>query len=137
MKRKDQTPRGRTFFRPRDLFVVLAVLAAAALIFWLGQEGRGGGSRVARVYYEDRLIREIPLVEGLAEDHKFSENPRILIRQYEDGTLAFVESDCPDRVCIRTGRIGKPGEFAACVPNRFLIVIDRLEEDEGHVDLIA
>lgn len=139
MKKIDQTPRGRILFRPRDLFVVLAVLVVAGLFVWAGQASRGGGDRVARVYYEDRLIREIELVEGLAEDHSFSENPRILIRQYGDGTVAFVESDCPDKVCVRTGRIGRPGEFAACVPNRFLIVIAGVDKTEGddHVDLIA
>jgi len=50
-----------------------------------------------------------------------------------------MSSDCPDRVCVKSGRIKRPGEFAACVPNRFLIVIEgTAESSKGEdVDLVA
>ncbi len=40
------------------------------------------------------------------------------------GEVYIKESDCPDKVCIRSGRISKSGESIICAPNRVAIKID-------------
>jgi hypothetical protein len=41
----------------------------------------------------------------------------------EDGTVRVVRSPCPEKICIKTGRISKPGQWIACLPNRVFISI--------------
>jgi hypothetical protein len=41
----------------------------------------------------------------------------------EDGTVRVVSSPCPEKICIKTGRISKPGQWIACLPNRVFISI--------------
>ncbi len=41
-----------------------------------------------------------------------------------NGEIYIKESDCPDKVCIRSGRISKSGESIICAPNRVAIKID-------------
>ena len=44
-----------------------------------------------------------------------------------DGEGVFFEdSDCPDLVCVNTGRLTREGEWAACLPNEvFLKVVSK------------
>ena len=41
----------------------------------------------------------------------------------EDGTVRVTSSPCPEKICIKTGRISKPGQWIACLPNRVFISI--------------
>ena len=42
----------------------------------------------------------------------------------EDSTVFVRESDCPENICVRTGRISRVNEWIACVPHRIFINID-------------
>lgn len=42
------------------------------------------------------------------------------------GRVRMLESPCPEKICINTGWIGRPGEVIACVPNRVIIAVRRL-----------
>ncbi len=39
--------------------------------------------------------------------------------------ICFMSGDCPDRLCIKSGWLSKPGQIAVCLPNRTLIKIVR------------
>lgn len=36
-------------------------------------------------------------------------------------TAWVVESDCPEKRCVRQGRIGRAGQLVVCVPNRVVV----------------
>jgi hypothetical protein len=40
-----------------------------------------------------------------------------------DGAVRIISSPCPEKICIKTGRISKPGQWIACLPNRVFISI--------------
>ena len=40
-----------------------------------------------------------------------------------DGAVEVVSSPCSEKICIKTGRISKPGQWIACLPNRVFISI--------------
>jgi hypothetical protein len=49
------------------------------------------------------------------------------------GGQAWVDaSDCSNKLCIAMGRIGKPGDWVACLPNRIFLKITG--SAEGGVD---
>ena len=41
----------------------------------------------------------------------------------ENGEIFVEDSDCPDKVCVRSGKISKAGEGIICAPNRVAIEI--------------
>ena len=49
----------------------------------------------------------------------------------EDGCAYIREADCPDKVCVRTGKIRYEGETIVCLPHRLMI---RIAGGEGGVD---
>ncbi len=140
MKDRAETARDRRpFFRSRDALVLFLVLLTALLLFLAAGKSPSPAGCVAKIYFDGKLIESVRLSQGIERDWLFPERPSIVIHQYADQTIAFVSSDCPDHVCVRTGRIDQPGTFAACVPNRFLIVIEGETDssEQEDVDLVA
>jgi hypothetical protein len=103
------------------ILLVIAVIAGLAGIRFY--RGSMKGDRIAVIKQENKVIREINLDE-VQEAERLSltgdYNNIILI---EKGRIRFEESDCPDLVCVHTGWLDKTGSFAACLPNKSLIMI--------------
>jgi hypothetical protein len=51
-----------------------------------------------------------------------------LVVEIRDGTVAVIQADCPNRICVRTGRRGRTGDVIVCVPNKTIIRIEGEEE---------
>ena len=45
---------------------------------------------------------------------------RIII---EAGTVRMEDADCPDKLCVKQGRISRAGQSIICLPNRLVIII--------------
>ena len=41
----------------------------------------------------------------------------------EGETIAVIDADCPDRVCVHTGSASKKGDVIACLPHKLLIEV--------------
>lgn len=54
---------------------------------------------------------------------------------FQNGTVRFSESNCPDKICVHTGSLLRNGQVAACVPADVLIRI-RGTAQKGDVDVI-
>ena len=109
----------RPVFRRRDLFLILPFLLAA-LFMLLFRPGNGGtaiieenGREIQRI--ELSQIRETSVLELGGEYHV-----SLLL---EPGAVSFYSSDCPDQVCIRTGKLSAPGQTAVCLPARISVRI--------------
>ena len=49
----------------------------------------------------------------------------------EDEEAWFEHSDCENRVCVESGKISRPNQWAACLPNGIIIYIEGEEEKES------
>lgn len=109
-------------FRKKDLLVILPFLAVAAAMFlWFAAKNSSGavavveldGVEVGRYDLNAQKTSEIITVGG-------SMNVQLLL---EPGTISFYRSDCPDQICVRTGKLTKPGQVAVCVPGKVSVRI--------------
>lgn len=41
----------------------------------------------------------------------------------ENGIVYMTEADCPDKICVNTGKISKIGETIVCLPHRVVVEI--------------
>ena len=110
-----------------DFFVVACVILLAAIIWTapLLRNGKHGAS--VTVECDGALVGTYRLDTDNEVD---ADGCRIKI---EDGKVYVAGSDCPDKVCIKTGKISKQGEAIICVPNRVSIKIS----GNGEIDAIA
>jgi hypothetical protein len=70
------------------------------------------------------IHNETEIILCLSQDMVFTlpQNPHIQF-QIKNGAIAFISSNCPDYICIRTGFIHLTGQTAACLPNRMLVTL--------------
>ncbi len=105
--------------RRADLAVAAVLLLLCAALFILF---RSGGGTTAVVTVGGETLYEIDLSE-VSEPYTLSLDCGVTIA-VSPGKIAFADADCPGRDCVRRGAISKPGQSAACLPNRVLIRID-------------
>ena len=53
------------------------------------------------------------------------------ILRTEDGSIAVISADCPDKDCVKRGWLRRPGDSAVCLPNRLVVRISGKTEVDG------
>ena len=79
----------------------------------------GQGARV-EVYVENKLYNTYPL----------DKDQKINIKE-KNGRI-MTKANCPDKVCIHTGFIDKPGQSIVCLPHKINIKI--ISDDDSQLD---
>ena len=105
----------KKLFNKKDfIFIVLIFLVALAVFLFLPRE-KGESVEIS---VNGKAVFSAPLK---APFEKTFENGVTIVC---DGESAyFLHSDCPDKVCIKTGKISVSGEWAACLPNGTVLKI--------------
>ena len=125
----------------KDMLLILVVLSAAAGLWAaLAILSRPGERHVTygEVLFEGSVVKVVPL--DIDQSFSIAERPGVVF-EVRGGAIAFVESDCPDQVCVHSGFINSPWHFAVCLPN--LLVLSVQAEDSqsqtgtNDVDVIA
>jgi len=118
----------RRWWAPGDVLLVCAVVALSLLLIWQGFSGTSARSRKAVISVNGKRVKEITLGDGRQE---------LSVRGYqgesrlesEGGRVRMVDSACPDKLCVQTGWISRPGESIVCLPNR--VVVEVVGDEEG------
>ncbi len=105
--------------RPLDLLFVLVSLLAVGAFSLFAYSGGGGNESVVIEASAKRWI--YPLAENRrVEIAGPLGNTTVVV----SGGQAYVEdSPCRDKICIQMGRISRPGQWVACLPNRVMVRI--------------
>lgn len=111
------------FYKKADLIVILTIALVGLASWLLYNHYTGDQSLRAEIYYYSELIEVIPLDKSEERTFSIKENPNIIFQIDQEGGIAFIASDCPDKICIKTGRLHRPGEYAACLPNGVILKI--------------
>lgn len=124
------------FARKRDILIILAGAAAALLLWAVLRGGFAKPGAYAAIYYRSELVETVTLEAGAEESFSIEGLPQVVFHRYADGSIAFHESDCPDKVCIYAGKLRLVGQMAACLPNEVYIKIEGTAADPDAPDLV-
>ncbi|HHV42576.1 MAG TPA: hypothetical protein GXX72_07025 [Clostridiaceae bacterium] len=129
----------RLFMRPTDLLIVGLILLIGLIIFLWNRHQAKTDFNSAHIFCDNELIAVVPLNSGEDKDISFAQCPEIVFHLYAEGEIAFVVSSCPDKICIKSGKLSGTGEWAACLPNRVLLRIigNDSEQNPDAIDLIS
>ena len=78
------------------------------------------GNRVV-ISVDGKIYREIDL--NISESIRIETPDGFNEIQIDSGEVYISKADCPDKTCIRTGKISKAGDVIACLPHKMLIEI--------------
>ena len=113
--------------RLADVLVIVFFRVVSLLLFLLIGK-RKEGSEV-RVMVEGKEIG----VYSLSRDGEFSLNGGTNTLIIKDGKAYMADADCPDKLCVRQGKIHRNGETITCLPNKLTVTVI---DEEGEVDLV-
>ncbi|ARP50505.1 MULTISPECIES: NusG domain II-containing protein [Caproicibacterium] len=113
----------KKLFQKKDLLLILPILAVAVgLLLW--NTFRSSGQELTAVVEENgRVTHTYDLsCQQTAQvvDIGGSYHVKLLV---EPGKISFSHSDCPDQICVRTGKLAKAGQTAVCLPARVSVHI--------------
>lgn len=118
-----QPNQNRKFLTKKDIIIIAVILAAAA-VFYLVNSGVSDRSVTAEadIYFDTKIVKTVQLKADLNEKFAVPGQPNVVLL-VTDGKICFYESTCRDKICIKSGYLSRPGETAACLPNRVAIKI--------------
>jgi hypothetical protein len=123
------------FARKTDV-IIIAILVLVAILSWmLYTDVLGKKGTFAEIYYRSELVKTVDLSSGSEDTFSIPQEPDVVFHLYEDGSIAFVRSDCPDQVCVHSGKLSLAGQQAACLPNLAYIKIVSEKTDPDTPDL--
>jgi len=111
----------RNLFNPRDIVFFIALIALVILAFARQNTRNADGERFAQVKVGGNVVWTMTL--STPGERVFSYSDPSMQFIVSDGGAAFVCSDCPDQICVRSGFLSLPGQMAVCVPNRASLLI--------------
>ncbi len=124
------------FFKRTDLLIIAAIIAAGLVIWLVYGSIYGGRASKAEIYYDNVLVETVDLEAGHERTFSIPQKPSVVFQVDNDGNISFIESDCPDKICIKTGKLHTVGQSAACLPNGVVLKIipaDRRNGDEPDI----
>ncbi len=126
------------FIKKRDLIIIVVILLAACIFYFVYNMQSDKGAAKAEIYYESELVMTVMLNKNEDRVFKLPQNENVVFHLYEDGSIRFEESDCPDEVCIKSGKLRHIGSSAACLPNKVILKIVPVKDtDDNDVDIIV
>lgn len=113
--------------RPLDYFILLIFLAvmgfAAMKVFT-----KKSGSRILMVQTQGERYA-YSMEKNMRLEFSGPCGKSIIIIENEEAW--FEHSDCENRICVESGKISRPNQWAACLPNGIIIYIEGEEEKES------
>lgn len=113
----------KKFLKRGDIILLVTVILICAVLFII--KGAGSKDQLTAVIYKDgKVIDRINLSE-VDESYTYDlESTPESILSVEHGKISYKYSECPDKLCVKTGVLSKPGDTAACLPAKTMIIIE-------------
>lgn len=115
--------------KKRDIILIASVLLVALALLLVVELGKEEGARVV-VKVDGNEVAEF----SLAEDGTYELNGGSNILVIEEGNAYLKDANCPDKLCVHQGKIGRTGEVITCLPNKLTVTVYGAKES---VDLIS
>jgi hypothetical protein len=105
-----------------DIFIIVIIAAAAVLLTLMLYE-RNTIEKTAVITQNNVVLKEIRLdkVSGTLTINYQGKYPGTI--EAKNGQIRFLNATCPDKVCVHTGWISRPGQIAVCLPDGVMIKI--------------
>lgn len=111
---------------------VFSAFCIVCVIIWIVCQNITENSAVAVIKQENNIIQTIDLYE-VSEPYEFEvadENGGHNKISVEQGRIAVIDADCPDKVCVNQGYIDNGAVPIVCLPHRLSITITSGNKEE-------
>lgn len=111
-------------------FIILSLFIFSLLLsFYSGDKGN-----LVRVYVDRKIYAEYPITSEIEVNIKGSDGIELKMN-ITDEKIYISDSNCPDKVCEKSGNINETNESIICLPGK--IVISVFSDNESKYDSIS
>lgn len=103
------------YFKPLDLIAYGLIVVLIVLTIVIAFQPKGN---TVKIVHNGELLYTLPLDKNKTVDLQICD---IVI---DNGTVKVIHSDCPNKLCEKTGKISKVGQKIICLPNKLVISIE-------------
>ena len=111
------------------IFGAIIAVCTAVIIFL---NNTGSGTRRANIYINGELYRTVELPDGdesYTVDIETAEGGHNTVLVEKDG-ISMYSADCPDKLCVKRGKIKNGVYPIVCLPHKVVLTMD----EEGRAD---
>ncbi|MCH5192559.1 MAG: NusG domain II-containing protein [Oscillospiraceae bacterium] len=109
----------RKLLDKKDILIIVLIPALALGAYLL--RGTSAEASFAVITLDGTAVDRISF--GTEGKYAYPQIPGMVFTVRE-GAVSVTESDCGDRVCVRTGAVSHVGEAIICVPNRVAVTVE-------------
>jgi len=122
-------------FKTGDKIIIAAIIAIAAIFMVWHTVGVSHDQQLtAIVTKKGKVVKQIQLNELREPETIYLNNEFHQVIRAEKGKIRFLESDCPNQICVQTGWLTKSGDSAVCLPSKVVLTI---VGDNEQVDIFS
>ena len=111
-----------------DLGLVAFFLLLSAVLYLALNAGKADGAGVVVRVDGQEVARY-----SLTQNGRYELNGGSNILVIEDGAAYLTDADCPDKLCVKQGKIRVSGQVITCLPNRLTVTVYGVD---GGVDIV-
>ncbi|ACA53914.1 hypothetical protein AL714_17470 [Clostridium botulinum] len=116
-----------------SVLLALSVISIIFFKFFVKSE-----NAVAVIKQNGKIIEKVDLSKvkekrQLKINYNDKDHKGYNVIEIDKGSIRFIDADCPDKVCIKSGVLKKPGETAACLPHKLIITIEKNDKEVDEV----
>lgn len=108
----------------KKFVLIISIIAVGALLFLFFGSSPQSGTKIAEIYSGGKLIRRIDLSSvTTAYEFTVESDGGFNTVSADSGGIAVTSADCPDLICVHTGKIRDSSAPIVCLPNKLVIKI--------------
>ncbi|KEI93116.1 membrane protein [Clostridium botulinum B2 433] len=116
-----------------SILLALSIISIIFFKFFVKSE-----NAVAVIKQNGKIIEKVDLSKvkekrQLKINYNDKDHKGYNVIEIDKGSIRFIDADCPDKVCIKSGVLKKPGETAACLPHKLIITIEKNDKEVDEV----
>jgi hypothetical protein len=120
---------------PRPLDAAAIILSLAVIVFIGLKVYADQGAATRLVVESDRQTYLYPIDQDRIIE---IEGPLgITTLEIAGGRARFIDSPCPDKLCIAYGWLEESGNWTACLPNKVFAAVEGGNYDEQEIDFLS
>lgn len=125
--------------KQRMLCIVIVggiLLGATGIYGWSRYQQQAAAVGIAEVSVNGEVLYTYDLQQERKKPEylKISEDDDGNVVEIGTGYIVMYKASCPDQICVKTGKISKPGQTIVCLPHKVLITIK--ERSDGNADAV-
>ncbi len=123
----------RKLITPIDILLVFVIILLAVFFIFCVS---GTSGKTAIITVDGAEVRRINLETAVDETFTLDTEPQVKLK-VTDGTIRFIDSQCPSKDCQHRGKLKETGDVAACVPAGVVVSITDSSNNKNDVDAVV